>query len=289
MELAGWIADAQNPLTARVMANRIWQYHFGRGLVETPNDFGSRGKPPMHPELLDYLAARFIESGWSVKAMHRMIMLSRAYQMDVANDARNATIDPENKLWWRFERRRLSAEEIRDSLLAVSGGLDREPGGAHPFPPEGDWRYTQHKPFITAYPSNKRSIYLMQQRITRHPLLEIFDGPDPNAATAVRAPSTTAIQSLYFMNDPLVHEQADNLAVRVGLALDSVAERIDYAHQLVFGRRATSDEVREAQEYLSQSKVRLAAAGAARDEVARGALASYMRVLLSSNEFLFVE
>jgi hypothetical protein len=187
------------------------------------------------------------------------------------------------------ERRRLTAEEIRDSILAVGGGLDREPGGAHPFPPEGDWRYTQHKPFITAYPSAKRSIYLMQQRIKRHPLLEIFDGPDPNAATAVRAPSTTAIQSLYFMNDPVVHEHADKLAVRVGLAFDTVAERIDYAHQLVFGRRATSDELREAEEYLSQSKARLAAAGAARDEVARGALASYMRVLLSSNEFLFVE
>jgi hypothetical protein len=289
LELANWIADPHNPLTARVMANRIWQYHFGRGLVETPNDFGTRGKPPTHPELLDYLAARFIESGWSVKALHRMIVLSRAYQMAVSDDARNSTIDPENKFWWRFERRRLTAEEIRDSILAVGGGLDREPGGAHPFPPEGDWRYTQHKPFITAYPSAKRSIYLMQQRIKRHPLLEIFDGPDPNAATAVRAPSTTAIQSLYFMNDPLVHEHADKLAVRVGLAFDTVAERIDYAHQLVFGRRATSDELREAEEYLSQSKARLAAAGAARDEVARGALASYMRVLLSSNEFLFVE
>jgi hypothetical protein len=289
LELANWIADPANPLTARVMANRIWQFHFGKGIVQTPNDFGARGKAPTQPELLDYLAARFVESGWSIKAMHRLVMLSRAYQLAAADHPSNASIDPANDYLWRFNRRRLSAEEIRDSMLAVAGTLDRTMGGEHPFAAESEWRYTQHKPFIAVYPSNKRSVYLMQQRIKRHPLLEIFDGPDPNATTAERPLSTTAIQSLYFMNDPFVHEQADHLAVRVGLAHDEPAARLDYAYQLTLGRPATSDELREGEEYLSQARAQLVATDLPKDQHNRAALASYMRVLLSSNEFAFVE
>jgi hypothetical protein len=289
LDLANWIADAANPLTARVMANRIWQFHFGNGLVQTPNDFGVRGKPPTHPELLDYLARHFVESGWSIKSMHRLVMLSRAYQLAATQDSANAAIDPQNNYLWRFNRRRLSAEEIRDSMLAVAGTLDRTMGGEHPFAPEGEWRYTQHRPFVAVYPSNKRTVYLMQQRIKRHPLLETFDGPDPNATTAARALSTTAIQSLYFMNDPFVHEQADQLAVRVGLAHDETSARLDYAYQLALGRHATSDELREGAEYLSQARDQVAATDLPRDQLNRAALASYMRVLLSSNEFVFVE
>jgi hypothetical protein len=290
LELAGWIADRANPLTARVMVNRVWQFHFGKGIVQTPNDLGTRGKPPTHPELLDYLAARFVESGWSVKTMHRLIMLSDAYQRaSNPGDSLINAADPNNDFLWRFDRRRLSAEEIRDSMLAVANTLDRTVGGEHPFAPEGDWRYTQHKPFIAVYPSNKRTVYVMQQRIKRHPLLETFDGPDPNATTAARSLSTTAIQSLYFMNDPFVHEQADQLAVRVGLAHSDSSDRLDYAYQLVFARHATSDELREGKEYLEKCASELAAADLARDQLNRAALASYMRVLLSSNEFLFVE
>jgi hypothetical protein len=150
--LAGWIADAKNPLTARVMINRIWAYHFGKGIVQTPNDFGARGLAPTHPELLDWLASRFIEGGWSIKKMHRMIMLSHAYRTANASvrTKRNSAIDVNNDYLWRFNRRRLEAEEIRDSVLAVSGSLDRAIGGEHPFPPEPTWRFSQHAQFFAA-------------------------------------------------------------------------------------------------------------------------------------------
>jgi cytochrome c553 len=289
LELAGWIADPRNPLTARVMVNRIWQYHFGRGIVPSPNDFGARGKPPTHSELLDWLAARFVEGGWSVKAMHKRIMLSAAYQLSGAEDPTAAAADVNDELLWRFPRRRLSAEEIRDAMLAVGGNLDRTMGGPHPFPPEMGWRYTQHKPFVAVYDTDHRSVYLMQQRFRRHPLLEIFDGPDPNTTTAERSPSTTAIQALFLMNAPLVHEQADRLAVRVALAFPGEAERVDYAHRLAFGRHASADEVDDARRYLAQCRDELMSTGVAWDRVPRAALASYARVLLSSNEFLFVD
>ena len=138
LQLAEWLTDPANPLTARVMVNRIWQYHFGRGIVATPSDFGTRGTPPTHPELLDYLAVRFVKAGWSVKAMHRAIMLSAgvpARQLPTTPRARQ--VDPTNELRWRFERRRLEAEEVRDSILAVSGRLDRSMPGAAPVPAAG--------------------------------------------------------------------------------------------------------------------------------------------------------
>ena len=163
--LAGWLTDPSNPLTARVLVNRVWQHHFGHGLVRTPNDFGTRGEPPTHPELLDALALRFVDAGWSIKKLHREILLSATYRMGSVEDAESSRKDPENRFLWTFNRRRLDAEEIRDAVLAVSGALDRSPGGTHPFPSEWTWRYTQHKPFVDDYPSLRRSIYLMQQRI----------------------------------------------------------------------------------------------------------------------------
>ena len=144
LELADWVTDAKNPLTARVMVNRIWHWHFGQGIVATPDDFGARGEAPTHPELLDYLASRFIEGGWSVKKLHRMILLSRTYQSASGNDPRNVLKDAKNAYLWKFNRRRLDAEEIRDSLLALSGNLDPAPGGEPPFTPEMTWKYTQH-------------------------------------------------------------------------------------------------------------------------------------------------
>ncbi len=161
LELARWLTDPKNPLTARVMVNRIWQHHFGHGLVRTPNNFGKQGQPPTHPELLDYLAARFMEGDWSIKNMHRCILLSRAYQIASNSDEKNAVLDPSNDLLWHFERRRLDAEAIRDSLLAIGGGLDRSRGGPHPFPPEKTWGFTQHNPFQAVYPTDRRSVYLM--------------------------------------------------------------------------------------------------------------------------------
>ncbi len=288
-ELARWIATPLNPLTARVMVNRIWEYHFGKGLVATPNDFGSRGERPTHPELLDYLADQFVRSGWSVKAMHRMIMLSNAYQMSSDKNEANTAIDAQNKFLWRFNRQRLEAEEIRDSILAFSGALDTSTAEAHPFPPESEWRYTQHKQFFAVYPTNHRSVYLMQQRMRKHPFLEVFDGPDPNVTTPVRGNGATALQALYLMNDEFMQEQADALAVRVGMALGSDTERVQRAFALVYGRPATPAEVAGGLRYLRDAASELRAAAMPEDGLRRAALASYMHVLLSSDEFLFVD
>ena len=289
LELAEWITDPKNPLTARVMVNRIWQHHFGRGIVDTPNDFGARGKPPTHPELLDYLAVQFQKSGWSIKSMHKLIMLSASYQLSSAERGENAAVDANNDLVWRFNRQRLEAEEIRDAMLAISGSLDRTMGGEQPFPPETEWHFTQHKPFVAVYESNQRSIYLMQQRIKKQPFLEVFDGADPNATTGVRPVSTTPIQALFMMNDKFAHEQADKFAVRIGLAYTSDARRIDYAYRLAFGRPATKDEIKLGRDYLKACREALKESKMPLDQQPRTALASYARVLFSSNEFLFVD
>src|SRR5262249_11083901 len=293
--LANWIADAKNPLTARVMVTRIWEYHFGKGIVQTPNDFGARGKQPTHPELLDWLTTRFIEGGWSVKKMHKLVMLSHAYQLasDAAETGRNAasnsTIDVNNDYLWRFDRRRLEAEEIRDSVLAVSGALDRTMGAEHPFPPESTWRFTQHVQFFAVYDNNRRSVYLMQQRLKKHPFFEVFDGADTNATTDNRAQSVTPVQALFLMNSPFMHEQSDQFAVRVGMAYESIRERIDYAFRLAYGRAAKPEELREAQNYLQHTGAELMTGGAPVDQLNRKALASYLRVVMSSNEFLYVD
>ncbi len=288
-ELADWLTDPKNPLTARVMVNRIWQHHFGRGIVETVNDFGSRGKAPTHPELLDFLATRFAQSGWSIKKMHKLMMLSQTYQLATTDDAKNLSADANNDLCWRFNRRRLDAEEIRDAMLSVSGSLDATRGEQHPFPAEKDWRFTQHTPFVAVYETNRRGIYLMQQRIKKQPFLEVFDGADPNATTGVRPVSTTPIQALFMMNDPFAHEQADQLAIRIGLAKTETAQRISYAYRLALGRPASSEEIKMGKEYLRQCAQNLKETNLPKEKQARAALASYCRTLFSSNEFLFVD
>jgi hypothetical protein len=280
LELAGWVADPKNPLTARVMVNRIWQWHFGRGVVATPDDFGSRGEAPSHPELLDYLATRFIESGWSVKKLHRLIMLTRVYQEASGDSAANTLKDSKNAYLWKFNRRRLDAEEIRDSLLAVSGNLDPAPGGEQPFPAETSWHFTQHKPFMGAedqFATNKRSVYLMQQRIRKQPFLELFDGADPNAETGTRPLTTTALQALYAMNDPFFHAQAAALAARVKAAGQSESVRSRYAFRLLYGRAPALDEIQDMHKFLAE---------AGPEEQSWPAL---MRVLLASNEFLTLD
>jgi hypothetical protein len=291
--LAGWIVDPANPLTARVMANRIWQYHFGRGLVATPNDFGARGKEPTNLPLLDYLAARFREGDWSIKKMHRMIMLSHTYQMASVESngsfAANAAVDVGNDYLWRFNRRRLEAEELRDAVLSISGLLDRSPGGEHAFPPETTWRFTQHEQFFAVYETNRRSVYVMQQRLKKHPFFAIFDGPDQNAITGERFESTTPIQALYFMNSPLMHEAADQLAVRVGMAFETTAARLNFAYRLALGRSPTADEQREAASYLAKVRTQLVTAGVPTERLTRDSLASYLRVVLSSNELLYLD
>ncbi len=288
-ELAEWLTAADNPLTARVMVNRIWQHHFGRGLVGSENDFGARGERPSHPELLDWLASRFVEHGWSVKAMHRLIMASAAYQQASSEDAAAAQADPEARLLWRFNRRRLSAEELRDAMLLVAGRLDRSPGEAHPFPAVDTWGFTQHNPFYGLYPTNRRSVYLMQQRLKRHPYLSLFDGADPNATTARRGETTVPTQALYLMNSEFVHEQSRALAERAIRAASDEPGRAAFAWRTTLGRTPSDEEAAEALAFLE----RLRASSSGQDKPAAEAeLAAWSalgRTLLTRNEFLFVD
>jgi hypothetical protein len=288
-QLALWITDPANPLMARVMVNRIWQHHFGKGIVGSPNDFGARGDRPVNPELLDWLASRFRASGYSVKAMHRLIMQSRAYQMaSGANDA-DLRIDSKNEYQWRFDRRRLDAEEIRDAMLQVAGDLDPSMGGAQPFPPETSFRYTQHVQFFAVYDTRRRSVYLMQQRLKRHPFLDTFDGADPNSSTPGRSAEETSLQALAMLNDAFVDEQADLLAVRSGMAYSTEAERIGYAYRLAFGRAPSPAELQDCEQYLAHARAAFKTSGLAADRQPRAALASLMHVLLASDEFVFVD
>lgn len=287
-ELAQWLVDPANPLPARVFVNRVWQHHFGRGIVATPNDFGVRGQPPTHPELLDHLATAFIRDGWSLKALHRRILLSRAWQLasqfaPSAEMQANAVKDPNNTLGWRFERRRLDAESIRDTLLWVAGDLDESPPGDHPFPPRHTWGWTQHNPFVAAYETNRRSVYLMQSRLKRHPYLALFDGPDPSSSTGARAPSTTPLQALFALNDPLAHQSAGKVAARAIAAGEDEAARIDAACRSVWSRPATLEERAECAAFLAAYRQQLSSAD---DRQAWSALA---RALLASNEFIYVD
>jgi mono/diheme cytochrome c family protein len=295
LQLADWLTDPANPLTARVMVNRIWQHHFGRGLVATPSDFGTRGQPPTHPELLDWLATRFIESGWSIKAMHRLMLHSRTYQLssaDVASPAFDTAreVDPDNRFLWRGHRQRLDAESLRDALLFVSGTLDDTPANEpHPFPPVDKWQFTQHHPFRDSYESNKRSVYLMTARLNSRPFFTTFDGADRNASTAVRDSSVTTLQSLYFLNDDFVHRQATAFAERVLRDRKDDASRLDYACELTLGRPPTDTERAAALSVLTQFREELNTMELPADQVTVQTWSGLARVLFRLNEFLYVD
>jgi hypothetical protein len=277
LELAQWVAAPDNPLTARVMANRVWQWLLGRGLVATPNDFGRRGRAPSHPELLDFLASRLSQDGGSVKRLARLVATSRTYRQSSAAYGPNLLADPDNALLWRFNRRRLSAEELRDGALSAAGTLDLDPGVTHPFPPTSEWNFTQHFQFTANYPTDKRSLYLMQQRIQRQPFLALFDGADPNASTPDRPPTTSPLQALYFLNSPRAHELSAAFADRVLRDAHNPADQIDLAWKLAFGRTPTGDEQARTLDYLTQAPS------------TRTAWESLARALLASNEFAFID
>ncbi len=289
LQLAEWLTDPKNPLTARVMVNRIWLHHFGRGIVQTPNDFGRQGKAPTHPELLDYLAARFIESGWSVKAIHKLILLSRTWQLASTEVPESARLDPTNELFWKFTRRRLDAESIRDTLLFVSGVLDERPAGAHPFPPAKSWGFTQHAPFVAVYETQQRSVYLMQQRLRKHPYLALFDGADPSSSTGVRLPSTTPLQALFMMNDPLAHTVAAKFAQRLLAEPMDETSRLDLAYQRALNRIPTSEERQQCSEFLKNYRTRLTSLKTAAAQVDMLTWSALARALMSGNEFVFVD
>ena len=297
LQLAEWVTDPKNSLTARVMVNRIWQFHFGRGIVQTPNDFGARGQAPTHPELLDFLASRFVESGWSVKTMHKLILLSQSWQLSslsadgpaVVALAKNAQLDPNNELLWKFNRYRLDAESIRDTLLFVGGDLDESPAGTHPVPPQHTWGWTQHNPFVATYETRRRSVYLMQQRLKKHPYLALFDGADPSSSTGVRLPSTTPLQALVAMNDPLAHAESAKFAARAVAAAADEPARITAAYQMAWNRPPSSEEQKECADFLKQYRDKLAELKTPPDQVEHKAWSALTRVLMSSNEFVFVD
>lgn len=270
--LSDQIAD--HPLTARVMVNRIWARYFGHGIVGSLNDFGSRGEAPTHPELLDFLASRFVRSGYSVRAVHRLILHTDAYQRQ---SAAPDPADPENRFLARYSRRRLSAEELRDSLLAASGALDLTPGESHPFPAEATWNFTQHNPFSAVYETNRRSAYLMVQRQRRHPFLTLFDGADPNASTPARESTAVPTQALYFMNDPFFHQQAQLLAVRL-MQFDQDDIRLRQVCRKLFQRQPTDAERKRAESFLAKYP------GNTEEK-----WSAFCRVLMAGNEFLFVD
>lgn len=274
LALARWISSAENPLTARVMVNRIWMNHMGRGLVDTPNDFGVNGSLPSHPELLDWLANEFIRSGWSVKHIHRLIVTSAVYRQSHQIDPHSIKTDADNRLYWRFTSRRMEAESIRDSMLAVTGELNltmggpgfsffKARGGLDGFPP------------IEEFTPNelRRMIYSHRVRMEQVPVFGAFDCPDAGQSTPRRNQSTTAIQALNLMNSQFVADRAVKFAARVQSEVPSgeVNEQVHRAFRLVSGRNASNDE--------------LAASG---DLVRRHGLAALCRVLLNSSEFLFI-
>ncbi|MDG2388909.1 MAG: PSD1 and planctomycete cytochrome C domain-containing protein [Planctomycetaceae bacterium] len=274
-DLAEWIT--QHPLFARVMVNRIWQGHFVQGLSTTPNDFGSRGNRPTQLQLLNWLAAQFQANGYSIKAMHRLILNSQAYQRSCQQEMALVEEDVINRYLSRFERRRLSAEEIRDSLLFVAQRLDLSIDGAHPFPPESSWKFTQHDPFNAVYESNRRSAYLMVQRQRRHPYLALFDGADPNSSTATRQVTTVPTQALYFFNDPFFHSQAAAFAINLK-SLQSDEQRINNAFQKLYQREPTMTEMERTVHFLQEYPGNF-------DEK----WSALIRVLMASNEFLYLD
>ena len=290
LELAKWLTSKADFLTARVMANRIWQYHFGKPLVATPSDFGYRGTSPTHPQLLDWLARRFITSGWSIKAMHRTIMLSQTYQMSSEQNEASVLQDTGNAWYWRFDRRRLDAEALRDTLLVLGGSLDLTRPGPHPFPEPSKWRFTAHHQFNQAsYPSNHRSVYLMVQRLHAHPYLSLFNGADPSLSTAMRDNSTLALQGLFLFNNELVHRQAEGLARRLVAVEPDPLSRVDRAFLMVFARPPSADDKSRALAFLKQYEQALELEGVAADCRQQEAWSALARILMVSNELMYVD
>ncbi|MFT7640195.1 MAG: hypothetical protein ACI9G1_001935 [Pirellulaceae bacterium] len=271
--LAQWITSSENPLTARVIVNRLWQYHFGRGIVATPSDFGANGIKPSHPELLDYLASELIRNDWSLKHIHRLILTSGTFQQSSAPTENGLKIDAGSQFLWRFPPRRLEAEAIRDSMLQASGAMDLKMGGPgfsafevsmenvrHYFPKQnygpGDWR---------------RMVYMTKVRQEKDATFGVFDCPDNSQVVPRRSRSTTPLQALNLLNSPFVLQQADIFADRLRAGSDSPSDQVAFAYQIAYQRRAEQEEIEGAAKFIASH-----------------GLAAFCRALLNSNEFLFI-
>lgn len=294
LELAQWMTDPRNPLTARVMVNRIWQGHFGTGLVRTPSDFGLRGTPPTHPRLLDWLAQRFVESGWSIKALHRLMMLSKTYQMASSHMEPQATADPKNQLLWRQNRQRLEAEPLRDALLAVTGDIDLSIGGnLEDTPDDSKYARTTEAP----YELPRRAVYLPVVRNRAYEMFAVFDYVDSAVHLAKRSATTVPHQSLFMMNNPLVLQQAEELAADL-LKTHAADQRLERAYLRLYSRPIRPAERELAKQYLdalmqqpSPLDELRAGDGKTFTEQTRRELAwtSLCRTLLAANEFLYID
>mgnify|MGYP002629496993 CR=1 FL=1 len=298
MQLAERLADTRNPLTARVFVNRVWRWHFGRGLVETTESFGVMGDRPSHPELLDWLARHFMKSGWSVKQLHKLIMTSSTYQMATVHPVAESAVkaDPANRLWWRFEILRLEAEQIRDSILAVAGRLDETIGGKTIPLRNRQFVFNHTSQDHTGYEQRRRrAIYLP---VVRNHLCEIFqqfDYPDPATPTGNRGSTVVAPQALLMMNSPLVMDSAEAIAERV-LKTDAAndAERVALAYRQIFARTPTEPERKRAVKFISGLMGEPPLTDSATvDEVAmttsrRQAWSLFCQSLLASNEFMYL-
>ncbi len=286
--LADWIASEENRLTARVIANRVWQFHFGRGIIRSSNNFGQLGTPPTHPELLDWLAGSLIDAGWKLKPLHRSIMLSRTYQMSSATRADGEAVDPGNDLFWKFDPRRLSAEEVRDSVLAINGSLNRSLYGpsfyeklsaevlAGQSRPGAGWGNSSESE------RNRRSIYIHVKRSLLTPILTVFDFPDPDLSCEARFATLQPGQALSLLNSDFIHEQAARLAVAMDAANLDNAEVVQNAIQRVFGRDASETELSDGIELIQKL-------GTDKGLRRERAVSLYCLTVLNWNEFLFVD
>ncbi len=296
--LAKWLTDPENPLTARVMVNRIWHYHFGRGIAGTPSDFGIMGERPTHPELLDWLTREFTSSGWSMKRMHKLIMMSAVYQESSDSRKDAAEVDSDNRLLWAFPRQRLDAEEIRDSALLVAGLLNPKAGGPSVYPElpagmgaqRGGWKLSSPED------RNRRSVYIFVKRNSRYPMMEAFDMPDTHESCSRREITTTAPQALTMLNDKVTLDWAEAFAARV---LTS-KEPVNNAFRLAYSRLPDPWEKDTAATFFEKQKGRIAERAARGEKLAlptalpdgvepayAAAVVDFCEMLLNSNEFVY--
>ena len=282
LELANWLTDPANPLTARVMANRVWQHLFGEGIVSTPDNFGATGERPTHPELLDYLATRLVANGWSVKQLIREIVLSRTYRLSSAPDAKNFAADPDNHFLWRAHQRRLDAESIRDSILATSGRLDLQPPAGSALSSLADTDLSKAARTSLKSDSRNRSVYLPIVREMLPEALDLFDFAEPSLVVAAREVTTVPSQALFMLNSPFIRENAAAFAKRFQGTSADPRERITAAYRLAFSRPPTAAEITRAENYLKTQT-------AERGSSAETALSNLCQALFASAEFRYVK
>ncbi|PYK99387.1 MAG: hypothetical protein DME19_08800 [Verrucomicrobia bacterium] len=300
--LAEWMTDLDHgagALVARVIVNRVWQHHFGQGLVRTVNDFGARCDPPTHPELLEWLASEFVRGGWKLKPLHRLIMTSAVYLQDTAFDAAKAKVDPDNRLLWRRRPQRIESEILRDAMLAVSGTLNPQmfgPAVKAPIAPEA----IQARNMTDPYPKDlkdtpatrRRSIYMFHKRVVQNPLMQAFDGPDAQASCGRRENTTVAPQALALLNDKFVRARAIDFAERI--AKEAGAEReaqFRLAWRLALGREPSAGELESGTAFINarHQKRSTRDSGKPNTDARNLALADFCQAIFALNEFIYVD